>query len=134
MTKKDKTPSRQRKAARKAPATSGSRTLPGQSDTLESPRCRKPVRDYSARNAHTSALKPSRRDWARRHLEEAGESARNLRRPGLARLFTVLNDCAIGAVILPGFARLARNPDDLARLLERLGRRGIILFNSDGCL
>jgi DNA invertase Pin-like site-specific DNA recombinase len=66
-------------------------------------------------------------------IEEAGESAHNLRRPGLARLFAILEDCAIGAVIVPDVARLARNPDDLARLLERVARRGIILLTIDEC-
>jgi DNA invertase Pin-like site-specific DNA recombinase len=66
-------------------------------------------------------------------IEDAGESAHNLRRPGLVRLFEVLDDCAIGAVIVPDLARLARNPDHLTRLLERLAGRGVVLLTVDEC-
>lgn len=66
-------------------------------------------------------------------IEEAGESAHNLRRPGLARLFAALGDCAIGAIIVPDLSRLARNLDDLAGLLKRLARRGVLLLTIDDC-
>lgn len=66
-------------------------------------------------------------------IEDAGESAHNLRRPGLARLFAAIDDCAIGTVIVPGLARLARSPDNLARLLDRLARRGVVLLTVHEC-
>ena len=65
-------------------------------------------------------------------IEDAGVSAHDLHRPGLARLFTLLNDATIKAVIVPDLARLARDPNHLQRLLSRFAANGVVLIRIDG--
>src|ERR1017187_5654334 len=61
-------------------------------------------------------------------VEDSGESAHNLKRPGLMRLFRALDASPISVVITADFSRLARNMPNLRRLLRRFARRGVELI------
>jgi DNA invertase Pin-like site-specific DNA recombinase len=62
-----------------------------------------------------------------RVFEDAGESAHNLKRPGLVALLAAVNAGRVDLILVPDLSRLARDPGDLHRLLDVLGRRGIRL-------
>jgi site-specific DNA recombinase len=49
---------------------------------------------------------------------DGGESAKNLKRPGLERLLAMVNAGKVQAVIIAKFDRLTRSVKDLAALLE----------------
>ena len=61
-------------------------------------------------------------------IEESGESAHNLKRPGLVELFRILDARRIRFVIIADLSRLARNLADLRRLLRRFARRRVALI------
>jgi DNA invertase Pin-like site-specific DNA recombinase len=61
-------------------------------------------------------------------IEDSGESALNLKRPGLKRLFRALDAGPISVVITADLSRLARDMSDLRRLLSRFARRGVSLI------
>lgn len=60
---------------------------------------------------------------------DAGESAKSLNRPGVARLLALVDAGAVNAVIIAKLDRLTRSVKDLAELLERFNRRGVSLVS-----
>jgi DNA invertase Pin-like site-specific DNA recombinase len=62
-------------------------------------------------------------------IVDAGESAKSLNRPGMARLQAVVNAGEVNAVIIAKLDRLTRSVKDLAELLERFQRRGVALVS-----
>jgi site-specific DNA recombinase len=62
-------------------------------------------------------------------LIDAGESAKSLHRPGMARLLALVDAKAVDAVIIAKLDRLTRSVADLAELLKRFERRGVSLVS-----
>ncbi len=60
---------------------------------------------------------------------DAGESAKSLNRPGMARLLSVVDAGAVDIVIIAKLDRLTRSVKDLAELLEQFTRRGASLVS-----
>lgn len=60
---------------------------------------------------------------------DAGESAKSLNRPGMARLLALVDSGAVDTVIIAKLDRLTRSVADLAELLKRLERRGVSLVS-----
>jgi site-specific DNA recombinase len=58
-----------------------------------------------------------------------GESAKNLNRPGMARLLALVDRREVDAVIVAKLDRLTRSVKDLCALLECFERRGIALVS-----
>lgn len=59
----------------------------------------------------------------------AGESAKSLNRPGMARLLSLVDSGAVNTVIIAKLDRLTRSVRDLAELLEHFNRRGVSLVS-----
>jgi DNA invertase Pin-like site-specific DNA recombinase len=62
-------------------------------------------------------------------IVDAGESAKSLNRPGMARLLSQVGAEAVDTVIIAKLDRLTRSVKDLAELLERFNHRGISLVS-----
>jgi site-specific DNA recombinase len=62
-------------------------------------------------------------------IVDGGESAKNLNRPGMARLLALVNEGEVNTVIIAKLDRLTRSVKDLAELLERFQRRGVSLVS-----
>src|SRR5258708_30155071 len=62
-------------------------------------------------------------------IVDAGESAKSLNRPGMARLMSLVDAGAVDTVIIAKLDRLTRSVKDLAELLERFTRRGVALVS-----
>ncbi|HEY3439459.1 MAG TPA: recombinase family protein [Paludibaculum sp.] len=62
-------------------------------------------------------------------IVDAGESAKSLNRPGMARLLAMVDSGAVQTVIVAKLDRLTRSVKDLAELLERFTRRGVSLVS-----
>jgi DNA invertase Pin-like site-specific DNA recombinase len=62
-------------------------------------------------------------------IVDAGESAKSLNRPGMARLLSLLDAGAVDTVIISKLDRLTRSVKDLAELLERFNRHGVSLVS-----
>jgi site-specific DNA recombinase len=62
-------------------------------------------------------------------IVDAGESAKSLNRPGMARLMAMVNAGAVETVIIAKLDRLTRSVADLAELLKRFERRGVSLVS-----
>jgi DNA invertase Pin-like site-specific DNA recombinase len=60
---------------------------------------------------------------------DAGESAKSLNRPGMARLEALVDSGRVEAVIVAKLDRLTRSVKDLAELLQRFQRRGVALVS-----
>ena len=60
---------------------------------------------------------------------DAGESAKSLNRPGMARLLALVDAGAVDTVIIAKLDRLTRSVADLAVLLKRFERRGVSLVS-----
>src|SRR5580765_6965425 len=60
---------------------------------------------------------------------DAGESAKSLHRPGMARLLALVDAGAVDTVIIAKLDRLSRSVADLAELLKRFERRGVSLVS-----
>jgi site-specific DNA recombinase len=60
---------------------------------------------------------------------DAGESAKSLQRPGMARLLALVDVGAVETVIIAKLDRLTRSVADLAELLKRFERRGVSLVS-----
>jgi DNA invertase Pin-like site-specific DNA recombinase len=58
-------------------------------------------------------------------IVDAGESAKSLHRPGMARLLGLVDERAVDTVIIAKLDRLTRSVADLAELLKRFERRGV---------
>ena len=70
-------------------------------------------------------------------IEDAGQSASSLKRPGMERLLEILDNGEVDMVVIAKLDRLTRSIKDLADLLERLGKsrrfdggKGIDLISS----
>ena len=61
---------------------------------------------------------------------DSGKSAHNLNRPGLLTLLAAVAAGEVNTVIVPDLSRLARNPQDLRRLLKLFDSRGIVLVSA----
>lgn len=62
-------------------------------------------------------------------IEDAGYSAKNLRRPGAARLMELVDRRQVDAVIIHKLDRLTRSVADLALLLDTFKKRGVKLIS-----
>ena len=62
-------------------------------------------------------------------IVDAGESAKSLDRPGMARLLALIDGRAVDVVIIAKLDRLTRSVKDLAELLERFTKRGVSLVS-----
>jgi site-specific DNA recombinase len=62
-------------------------------------------------------------------IVDGGESAKNLNRPGMERLLTLVDQRQVKTVIIAKLDRLTRSVKDLAELLERFERRGVSLVS-----
>jgi len=62
-------------------------------------------------------------------IVDAGESAKSLNRPGMARLLGLVDAGAVDTVIIAKLDRLTRSVADLAELLKRFERRGVSLVS-----
>jgi DNA invertase Pin-like site-specific DNA recombinase len=62
-------------------------------------------------------------------IVDAGESAKSLNRPGMARLMSLVDAGAVDTVIIAKLDRLTRSVADLAELLKRFERRGVSLVS-----
>lgn len=62
-------------------------------------------------------------------IVDAGESAKDLDRPGMARILELVHSRAVGMVIVAKLDRLTRSVRDLAILLERFDKRGVFLVS-----
>jgi DNA invertase Pin-like site-specific DNA recombinase len=62
-------------------------------------------------------------------IVDAGESAKDLDRPGMARVLEMVRTRAVGMVIVAKLDRLTRSVRDLADLLEQFQRRGVSLVS-----
>jgi DNA invertase Pin-like site-specific DNA recombinase len=60
---------------------------------------------------------------------DAGESAKSLNRPGMARLESLVDSGQVNTVIICKLDRLTRSVKDLAELLGRFQRRGVALVS-----
>ena len=65
-------------------------------------------------------------------IEDAGESAHNLQRPGLSALMAAVDAGGADVVIVPDVSRLARDAGNLRRLLDFLEGRGVRLVSATG--
>ena len=62
-------------------------------------------------------------------IEDAGESAKSIARPGMERLLTLVDQGRVDTVIIAKLDRLTRSVKDLAELLERFSARGVALVS-----
>src|SRR5512133_2618137 len=62
-------------------------------------------------------------------IQDAGESAKSLERPGMARLLALVDAGAIQVVIIAKLDRLTRSVRDLGELMERFQKRGVSLVS-----
>jgi site-specific DNA recombinase len=62
-------------------------------------------------------------------IDDGGESAKSLERPGLQRILTMMDAGSIGAVIVAKLDRLTRSVKDLAMLLERFEQNKVVLVS-----
>jgi DNA invertase Pin-like site-specific DNA recombinase len=62
-------------------------------------------------------------------IQDGGESAKNLSRPGLQRVLRLVQGRAVQAVIVAKLDRLTRSVKDLCELLELFERRGVALIS-----
>ena len=62
-------------------------------------------------------------------IVDAGESAKSLSRPGMARLLELVESRAVDVVIIAKLDRLTRSVADLAELLKRFKRCGVSLVS-----
>ncbi len=62
-------------------------------------------------------------------IVDAGESAKTLARPGMARLLDMVNSRTVDMVVIAKLDRLTRSVKDLGELLEKFTRRGVSLIS-----
>ena len=67
-------------------------------------------------------------------VEDGGESAKSLNRPGLQRVLKLVDQRQVQAVIVAKLDRLTRSVKDLCELLELFERRGVALISVAGSL
>ena len=64
-------------------------------------------------------------------IADTGESGRNMNRPGLQRMLSLIAGGNVQYVLVTSFDRLTRSHEDFARLLERLDLHGVALVSVD---
>jgi len=62
-------------------------------------------------------------------IVDGGESAKSLKRPGMAKLLALVDAGNVDTVIIAKLDRLTRSVRDLCELLERFERRGVALVS-----
>jgi DNA invertase Pin-like site-specific DNA recombinase len=62
-------------------------------------------------------------------IVDGGESAKDLKRPGMQRLLSLVDERRVEAVIVAKLDRLTRSVKDLGQLLERFEKRGVSLIS-----
>src|SRR6202165_807299 len=62
-------------------------------------------------------------------IVDGGESAKDLKRPGMERLLALVEERKVDTVIIAKLDRLTRSVKDLAALFERFQRRGVSLVS-----
>jgi DNA invertase Pin-like site-specific DNA recombinase len=62
-------------------------------------------------------------------IVDPGESGKNLKRPGMVRLLSLVNARAVDTVIIAKLDRITRSVKDLSNLMETFERRGIQLLS-----
>ncbi len=62
-------------------------------------------------------------------ITDTGESGRNMNRPGLQRMLSLIAGGNVQYVLVTSFDRLTRSHEDFARLLERLDLHGVALVS-----
>jgi DNA invertase Pin-like site-specific DNA recombinase len=62
-------------------------------------------------------------------IVDGGESAKSLKRPGMAKLLALVDAAKVQAVIVAKLDRLTRSVKDLYELLDRFERRGVVLIS-----
>ena len=62
-------------------------------------------------------------------IVDGGESAKSLKRPGMAKLLALVDAGKVQTVIIAKLDRLTRSVRDLCELLERFERRGVALVS-----
>jgi hypothetical protein len=62
-------------------------------------------------------------------IVDGGESAKSLKRPGMAKLLAMVDAGKVQTVIIAKRDRLTRSVKDLCELLERFERRGVALVS-----
>ena len=65
-------------------------------------------------------------------VEDSGKSALDMTREGLNEILTAAAERRVDVVIVQDCARLARDPDDLQRILDSLAAGGVIVVHSAG--
>jgi site-specific DNA recombinase len=62
-------------------------------------------------------------------VQDAGESAKSLERPGMARLLAMVDAREVQVVIIAKLDRLTRSVRDLGELMERFNKKGVSLVS-----
>jgi site-specific DNA recombinase len=62
-------------------------------------------------------------------VADSGQSAHNLKRPGLLKILTAVEADEVNTVIVPNLSRLARDTHYLLRLLDLLENHGVVLVS-----
>jgi DNA invertase Pin-like site-specific DNA recombinase len=73
----------------------------------------------------------SNRDWKVRHIEDAGYSAKDLKRPGIQEALTLLASGKADGLVVAKLDRLSRSLMDFAALMERARKEGWALIALD---
>ena len=64
-------------------------------------------------------------------ITDTGESGRNMNRPGLQRMLSLIAGGNVQYVLVTSFDSLTRSHEDFARLLERFDLHGVALVSID---
>ena len=62
-------------------------------------------------------------------VADSGQSAHNLKRPGLLKILAAVEADEVNTVIVPNLSRLARDTHCLLRLLDLLENHGVVLVS-----
>lgn len=73
---------------------------------------------------HAIADMADRNGWEVQWIEDAGFSAKTLRRPGVQKALTILESRVVEAIVVAKIDRLSRSLLDFASILERAEREG----------
>jgi site-specific DNA recombinase len=64
-------------------------------------------------------------------ITDVGESGRNMNRPGLRRMLSLIAAGNVQCVLVTSLDRLTRSQEDIGRLLELLDHHGVLLVSID---
>ena len=62
-------------------------------------------------------------------VEDSGESALNMSRTGLLKVLAAADEGHIDVVIVEDLFRIARDPEDLRRILDSFSSRGVVVMH-----